>query len=117
MTHGEIWLIDFGEPVGSLPSKVRPAVIMQNDLLGIKDLNTVLVIPFTSNLDRADYEPNILFKKEETGLSKDSVSVIHLFGAVNKFCFDRKVGKLSEENYKKLVEAVVKLISDKEFRF
>ena len=113
MTHGEIWTIDFGVPVGSLPSKLRPAVIMQNDLLGIKDLNTAVVIPFTSNLDRADYEPNVLFKKEETGLSKDSVSVIHLIGAVNKFCFGRKVGKLSEENYQKLVEAVVKLISDK----
>ena len=117
MTHGEIWLIDFGEPVGSLPSKVRPAVIMQNDLIEIKNLNTAVVIPFTSNLDRADYEPNILFKKEETGLSKDSVSVIHHLGSVNKFCFNRKVGKLSEENYKKLVEAVVKLISDKEFQF
>ena len=106
-------LLILGEPLGSLPSKLRPAVIMQNDLLGIKDLNTAIVIPFTSNLDRADYEPNVLFKKEETGLSKDSVSVIHLVGAVNKFCFDRKVGKLSEENYQKLIEAVVKLISDK----
>ena len=45
-------------------TKLRPAVIMQNDLLGIKDLNTAIVIPFTSNLDRADYEPNVLFKKE-----------------------------------------------------
>lgn len=113
MTHGEIWLIDFGEHLGSLPSKLRPAVIMQNDLLGIKDLNTAVVIPFTSNLERADYEPNILFKKDETGLSKDSVSVIHLLGAVNKFCFGRNVGKLSEENYQKLVEAVLKLISNK----
>ena len=113
MTHGEIWLIDFGEPLGSLPPKLRPAVIMQNDLLGIKDLNTAVVIPFTSNLERADYEPNILFKKDETRLSKDSVSVIHLLGAVNKFCFERKVGKLSEENYQKLVEAVLKLISNK----
>ena len=112
MTHGEIWLIDFGEPLGSLPSKLCPAGIMQNDLLGIKDLNTAVVIPFTSNLERADYEPNILFKKDETGLSKDSVSVIHLLGAVNKFCFERKVGKLSEENYQKLVEAVVKLVSN-----
>ena len=43
MTHGEIWLIDFGEP------------------LGIKDLNTAAVIPFTSNLERADYEPNVLY--------------------------------------------------------
>ena len=113
MTHGEIWLIDFGKPLGSLPSKLRPAVIMQNDLLGIKDLNTAVVIPFTSNLERADYEPNILFKKDETGLSKDSVLVIHLLGAVNKFCFEKKVGKLSEENYQKLVEAVLKLISNK----
>ena len=64
MTHGEIWLIDFGEPLGSLTSK-------------------------------------------------DSVSIIHLLGAVNKFCFKRKVGKLSEENYQKLVEAVIKLISNK----
>lgn len=51
-------------------------------------------------------------KKEETGLSKDSVSVIHLLSAVNKFCFNRKIGKLSEENYHKLVEAVIKLISN-----
>ncbi len=28
MTHGEVWLIDFGDPIGSLPSKVRPAVII-----------------------------------------------------------------------------------------
>ena len=70
MTHGEIWTIDFGQPVGSLPSKIRPAVVMQNDLLGIKDLNTVVVIPFTSNLDRADFEPNILIEKKKLGFRK-----------------------------------------------
>lgn len=114
MTHGEVWTIDFGQPVGSLPSKIRPAVVMQNDLLGTKDLNTVVVIPFSSNLDRADFEPNIYFEKEETGLSKDSVAVIHLIGAVNKFCFKKKISKLSEENYKNLVEAVIRLIENKE---
>lgn len=113
MTHGEIWTIDFGIPAGSLPSKIRPAVVMQNDLLGIKDLNTAVVIPFTSNLDRAEFKPNIFFEKSETGLSKNSVAVIHLIGAVNKFCFEKKVSKLSDENYQKLVEAVVKLIENK----
>ena len=112
MTHGEIWLIDFGIPVGSLPAKMRPAVVMQNDLLGIKHLNTVVVIPFTSNLVSSDHEPNIFFKKEEIGLSKDSVAVIHLIGAVNKFCLEKKVSRLSEENYQKLVEAVVKLVAN-----
>ena len=113
MTHGEIWLIDFGNPKGSLPSKLRPAVIMQNDLLGICKLNTTIVIPFTSNLSRADNAPNVFFTKEETGLSKDSVAVIHLIGAVNKFCFEKKVSKLSEDKYQKLVEAVGKLIENK----
>ena len=64
--------------------KDRPAVVMQNDLLGIKHLNTVVVIPFTSNLVSSEHEPNIFFKKEETGLSKDSVAVIHLIGAAMK---------------------------------
>lgn len=113
MTHGEIWTIDFGQPVGSLPSKIRPAVIMQNDLIGIKDLNTAVVIPFSSNLERAEFEPNILFEKSETGLSKDSVAIIHLIGAVNKFCFEKKISKLSVENYQKLVNAVLKLIENK----
>ena len=30
---------------------------------------------------------------------------IHLIGAVNKFCFGKKISKLSEENYQKLVAA------------
>ena len=113
MTHGEIWLFDFGVPYGSLPSKLRPVVVMQNDLLGIKELNTAVVIPFTSNLDRANYEPNVLFTKDKTGLSRDSVAVIHLISAVNKFSFKRKISKLSEETYQLLVNAVQKLISNK----
>lgn len=113
MTHGEIWLVDFGFPNESLPAKLRPAVVMQNDLLGIKNLNTAVTIPFTSNLASADYEPNILFTKDETCLSKDSVAVIHLIGVVNKDSFERKISKLSEDNYQKLVAAVKNLISDK----
>ena len=112
MTHGEIWLIDFGNPKGSLPSKLRPAVIMQNDLLEICKLNTTIVIPFTSNLSRADNTPNVFFTKEKTGLSKDSVALIHLIGAVNKFCFAEKLSRLSETNYAKLVSAVTQIISN-----
>ncbi len=112
MMHGEIWLIDFGNPKGSLPSKIRPAVIMQNDSLGISNLNTTVVIPFTSNLSRADNAPNVFFTKEETGLSKDSVALIHLIGAVNNFCFTQKVSRQSETNYAKVVSAVTQLISN-----
>ena len=85
---------------------------MQNDLLGISNLNTTVVIPFTSNLSRADNAPNVFFTKEETGLSKDSVALIHLIAAVNKFCFTQRVSRLSETNYAKVVSAVTQLISN-----
>lgn len=32
MTHGEIWWVDFGIPIGSLPAYRRPVIIMQNEL-------------------------------------------------------------------------------------
>ena len=85
---------------------------MQNDLLGICKLNTAIVIPFTSNLSRADNAPNVFFTKEETGLSKDSVALVHLIGAVNKFCFAEKISSLSETEYAKLVSAVTQMISN-----
>lgn len=107
MTHGEIWWVDFGVPVGSLPGYRRPAIIVQNDRQCSLDLNTVVVIPLTTNLMAADYEPNLLLLKEETKLSKDSVAVIHLIGAVNKFSFVEKVSKISEDLYKKLEQSVI----------
>ena len=70
MMYGEIWLIDFGNPKGSLPSKIRPAVIMQNDLLGISNLNTTVVIPFTSNLSRADNPPNVFLQRKKQAFQK-----------------------------------------------
>ena len=46
----------------------------------------------------------------EQVLSKDSVAVIHLIGTANKFYFEQKISKLSEEKYQEFIDAVVKLI-------
>lgn len=46
----------------------------------------------------------------ETNLQKDSVAVIHLAGAVNKFALAEKISKLSDSNYKKLVKALESFI-------
>lgn len=110
MTHGEIWWIDFGIPIGSLPAYKRPAVILQNDEICGRNLNTVFVVPLTSNIELAEYVPNILFSKSETNLQKDSVAVIHLAGAVNKFALAEKISKLSDSSYKKLVKALESFI-------
>ncbi|UTC62659.1 type II toxin-antitoxin system PemK/MazF family toxin [Treponema sp. OMZ 787] len=111
MTHGEIWWVDFGIPTGSLPGYKRPVIIMQKE----SKLNTVLVIPLTTNLSAADYVPNIFLSKTTTKLNKDSVAVIHLMGAVNKFCCIEKISKINNIIYEQLVGAVNSFISTHQY--
>src|SRR5574344_525775 len=97
MTRGEIWWIDFGIPTGSVAGYRRPGIIVQNNDFNESNINTVVVIPLTSNLILADYAPNVLLSKKETSLSKDSVAVIPLVGAVDKSCLLEKVSTISND--------------------
>ncbi len=46
--RGEIWLIDFGEPVGREQSGVRPAVVVSVDLWNEGRSGLVIVVPTTT---------------------------------------------------------------------
>nr|WP_318680614.1 type II toxin-antitoxin system PemK/MazF family toxin [uncultured Treponema sp.] len=76
MIRGDIWWVDFGEPLGSEPRWRRPAIIVQSDDFNKSDMNTTIVIPLTTNLRLAEFPGNVLLSKEESKLSKHSVAVI-----------------------------------------
>jgi len=46
--RGEIWLVDFGEPVGREQSGVRPAVVVSADRLNEGPAGVLMVVPITS---------------------------------------------------------------------
>ena len=75
MIRGDIWWVDFGEPLGSEPGWRRPAVIVQSDEFNKSDMNTTVVIPITTNLRLAEFPGNVLLSKQDSKLSKDSVAV------------------------------------------
>jgi mRNA interferase MazF len=50
MLRGEIWRADFGVHLGSEPGFNRPVLVVQSDALNQSKINTVIVIPFTTNL-------------------------------------------------------------------
>jgi len=50
MQRGEIWLVDFNPTIGAEISKIRPAVIVSNDTIGVLPLK--LVAPVTTWQDR-----------------------------------------------------------------
>lgn len=74
--RGEIWWADLAEPRGSEPADRRPVLVVQDDHLTASALSTVMVVPLTTNLRRADAIGNVALPKRDTGLQRDSVALV-----------------------------------------
>jgi mRNA interferase MazF len=84
MTRGEIWWADFGIPFGSEPGFRRPVLIVQDDAFNKSKINTVVVIPLTTNLLLENAPGNLRIEKDESGLSKESVIVVSQLYAIDR---------------------------------
>ena len=73
VAKGEIWWIDFGEPVGSEPAYRRPAAVVSSDRFNRSRIATVIVSAITSNLNLAKAPGNVLVDSSNSGLDRDSV--------------------------------------------
>jgi len=74
VAQGEVWWADLPDPEGSGPGFRRPVVIVQCDALNRSRIATVVCVPLTSNLKRADAPGNVALAGRLTGLSKESVA-------------------------------------------
>ena len=109
MMRGEIWWADFGIPFGSETGFRRPVLIVQDDAFNRSRINTVLVIPLTTNLALENAPGNVLMEKEHSGLSKDSIIVVSQLSAIDK---SRLVGKITrvESNILREVEFGITMV-------
>ena len=86
--RGDVVWVDFGAPRGSEPAKIRPALVVQDDWLLASDINTVAVVPLTSNTRLDGFPGNVLVPAEASGLEKDSVAVVSQTGPVSREFLD-----------------------------
>jgi mRNA interferase MazF len=84
MIRGDIWWADFGIPFGSEPGFRRPVLIIQSDSFNKSKLNTVIVIPLSTNLLLENAPGNLLIEKDDSELSKDSVIVVSQIYAIDR---------------------------------
>ena len=110
MTRGDLYWVDFGVPVGSAAGFRRPALVLQSDEYNATALNTVVVVPFTSNLNLVDYKPNVYVTAEESGLSKNSVAIVPLVTALDKTCFIEKISSLPSSVVDEIYNVVIEII-------
>jgi mRNA interferase MazF len=94
MNRGEIWWADLAEPRGSEPGDRRPVLVVQDDLLTASALSTVMVVPLTTNLRRAEAIGSVRLPRRDTGLPKESVALVCQVMTLDKTFFDAVVRPL-----------------------
>lgn len=112
--QGEIYWIELGDPVGSEPGYRHPHVVVQNNVFNHSRINTVVVCALTSNLKRAAVPGNVLLKKGEAGLKKDSVVNISQVVTVNKSDLIERIGTLPVARVKQIVIGLKLLIEPRD---
>jgi mRNA interferase MazF len=93
--QGDVWWVDFGEPLGSEPGFRRPALITSSDRFNRSRIATVMVSAITSNLRLADAPGNVALVVGEAGLPKASVVNVTQTLVVDRSRLDARIGALS----------------------
>lgn len=102
MRRGEVWWADLGPYRPREQTGRRPVVIWQSNAL-TSALQSVLVVPLTTNLNRSNLAGTaIVHASPEEGLSRDSVALAFQMRAVPKSALDSRVRTLSEEEFAEL---------------
>jgi mRNA interferase MazF len=112
--QGDVYWIDLDEPKGSEPGFRRPYVVVQNNIFNKSRINTVIVCSLTSNVKRAGMPGNVLLKKGEANLQKESVVNVAQVSTVDRLELDEKIGTLSSTRVHQILAGLKLVIEPKE---
>ena len=111
MRRGEVWLINLDPTVGAEIEKTPPAVIVNDDAIGILPLK--VVVPITEWKDRyavalwmVRLEPDV-----ENGLDKPSAADAFQVRSVAQERFVQQLGKLSDMAMQEITSALAVVLS------
>jgi mRNA interferase MazF len=96
MYRGEIWWANLPEPVGSEPGYNRPVLVIQDDTFTQSNINTVIVVIITSNINLAAAPGNVLLPRVASGLPKDSVANVSQILTLDKKFLVERIGSLPD---------------------
>lgn len=86
-------------------------MVIQNNVFNESRINTVVICALTSNLKRSNAPGNVLLKKGEGNLPKDTVVNITQIITVNKSDLVEKIGTLPSSKSRQIFEGI-KLLTE-----
>lgn len=104
--RGDVWLANLNPTQGSEQAGIRPVIIFQNNLVS-RFSTTVIVIPLTSNLRRAELPICLKISQGNGGLTQDSVALCFQMRVLDKGRLIRKLGELESKNIRDIENIVL----------
>lgn len=98
--RGDIWLVSFDPSVGTEMQKMRPALIISNDIYNEKS-SKVCLMPITSNVKKLAMAV-IVLPDSENKLEKQSLIKIPEITTFDKIRLKYKIGTLSKIKLKEV---------------
>lgn len=111
INRGEIWWANLPEPTGSAPGFRRPVLIIQSDNFNKTNLKTSIVAIITTNLDLAEMRGNVLLKKAQSDLPKDSVVNLTQLFTIDKRLLHEYIGTIPERKMEQIEKGLRLVLS------
>lgn len=108
MKKGDVYEVFLDPTLGSEQSGRRPVVIISGDLANT-NLNTVIVVPFTTKLKK--YHNNLILNpNKKNGLSKKSEAMPIHIRSLAKERLKVKIGTLTVSEMNKIIDGLEKIL-------
>ena len=91
-----LYVIDFNPRVRTKPGKLRPAVVLQSDIVSEAGYPSTIVIPTTTRLVNEPGFLRLRIQKGEAGLAQESDLLLGQLIAVANESFRREIGVLPD---------------------
>lgn len=110
MRKGEVWLINLDPTIGAEIQKTRPAIIINEDAIGILPLR--VIVPLTDWKERYQIAPWMVRIDPEpaNGLSKTSAADAFQIRSVSQARFVNCLGRISSDQLREILKAVQTVI-------
>jgi mRNA interferase MazF len=92
-TRGEIWLADYGEPVGREQGYPRPAVILSGPMLPTERMGLSVTLPLTSR--RRNWPSHVEISPGESGLRERSWAMVEQIRSISTLRLSHRLGRIA----------------------
>jgi mRNA interferase MazF len=109
--RGRLYIIDFNPRIKTKPGKLRPALVLQSDLVNEAGYPSTIVVPTTTRLVENAGILRLRLKKGEAGVARDSDLLLGQVIAVANESFRREIGVLPDSLMEELERRIRIILS------